>query len=119
MQTNITLIAKFKVHQGKQQEMKNIYDEAMDMVKNSEPDTLSFTLYTAQDESVFVSYEVYKNSEAILENFKLAQSRIQRVIASSDVISCDIYGDVSQEVVDLLSPYATQFYSYDRGYKRS
>lgn len=119
MSHDITLIAKFKIHEGKLEQMRALYDEAMEMVKQQEPDTTSFTLYVNEQEAVCVSYEIYKTSEAILENFRLSQDRIQRVLETSDVISCDIYGDVSQDVIELLTPYGANFYGYDRGYRRS
>ena len=118
MSNEITLIAQFQIHPGKQQEMKDIFNEAMDTVAHKEPDTLSFTLYINDDESVFTSFEVYKNSEAIIKNFELSESRIGQVLSVSDVLSCEIYGDASQELRDLLSPYGTKFFNYDRGYKR-
>ncbi|GJM16683.1 MAG: hypothetical protein DHS20C13_20100 [Thermodesulfobacteriota bacterium] len=98
--------------------MKDIYDEAMDTVAHKEPDTLSFTLYINDDESVFASFEVYKNSEGIIKNFQLSESRIGRVLAASDVIRCEIYGNASQELRELLSPYGTKFFNYNRGYNR-
>jgi len=118
MSHEITLIAQFQIHEGKQQEMKDSYDEAMAMVEQSDPDIISFTLFVNDDEAVFTSYEVYKNSEAILTNFEMAQDRIGRVLAASDLINSEIYGDASEEVRDLLSPYGTKFFNYDRGYKR-
>lgn len=118
MNNEITLIAQFQIHPGKQQEMKDIFDEAMDTVAHKEPDTLSFTLYTNEDESIFTSFEVYKNSEAVIKNFQLSEGRIGRVLEASNVISCEIYGDASKELRELLSPYGTIFFNYNRSYKR-
>lgn len=115
MSNEITLIAQFKVHPGKQREMKNIFDEAIDMVSREEPDTLSFRLFINDDESVFTSFEVYKNSEAVIKNFQLSENRIGRVLSASEVLSCEIYGNATQELRDLLSPYGTKFFNYDRG----
>ena len=118
MSQDITLIVQFKIHDGKQEEWKAIYDEGMEDVAANDPDVLSFTLYINDDESVFTSYEVYRTSEAILMNFKLAEDRINRILAASDVISVEVFGDVSNEVRDLLTPFGTNFFNYDRGYTR-
>lgn len=118
MSNEIILIAQFQIHSGKQEEMKDIFDEAMDTVAHMEPDTLSFTLYISDDESVFTSFEVYKNSEGIMKNFELSESRIGRVLSASDLLSCEIYGDASQDLRDMLSPYGADFFNYDRGYNR-
>ena len=74
--------------------------------------------YQNDDKTVDCSCEVYQNSAALLTNFALAQKRIKQVMEIADVISCDIYGDVTQEVKDLLEPYGTAFYNYNKGYQR-
>lgn len=112
MNTEIIMIAHFKIHPGKGQVMKDIFDEAVKMVSTDEPDTLSFKLYSNENESVFTFMETYKNSEAVITNFKLSEDRINRVLAASDLVGCEIYGNVSKELYDLTSQYGTKYYKF-------
>lgn len=83
-----------------------------------EPDTLSFKLFSNEDESEFTFMETYKNSEAVITNFELSQDRINRVLAASDLVGCEIYGDISKELYDLTSEYQTKYYKFHGAYVR-
>ncbi len=114
----ITVIAHFKIHEGKQDEWRALYEKGMKEVAANEPEVINFSMYANDDESVFASYEVYESSEAIIEHFKLAEERISGILAASDVISVEVYGDASSELKELLQPYGTKIFNYDRGYSR-
>jgi len=118
MSNEIISIAHFKIHPGKGQYMKDIFDEAVKMVANEEPDTLSFRLYSNDDESVFTFFELYRNSEAVITHFELSQDRIQRVLAAGDLIGSELYGNVSKELRDLTSEFGTKYYKFHGSYVR-
>jgi len=118
MSSEIIMIAHFKIHPGKGQYMKDIFDEAIKMVATDEPDTLAFKLYSNEDESVFTFMETYRNSDAVITNFKLSEDRINRVLAASDLVGCEIYGNVSKELYDLTSEYSTKYFKFHGAYVR-
>ena len=114
----ITLMVHFNIHEGKQAEWRALYEIGMKDIAANEPEVIQFSMYTNDDESVFASYEIYENSEAAIKHFKLSEERISGILAASDVISVDVYGDASSELRELLQPYGTKFFNFDRGYSR-
>jgi len=118
MSNEIVLIAQFEINDGKTEEFKEIYNNGIEMVRQSEPDTLYFSLYINQDETVFCSVELYRDSQAIIKHFENSSERIPKILEISRVTNVEVYGNVSDEVKKLLSPYGTKFFNYSIGYKR-
>jgi len=118
MSNEIMLIAQFEINEGKIDEMKELYNQGIELVQQSEPDISGFNLYFNQDETVCCSVEMYRDSEAILKHFEYSSERIPKILEISKVTNVEVYGNVSDEVKNLLSPYGTKFFNYSIGYKR-
>lgn len=62
----ITIIAKIKVKEGKEEAMKEAMKEAAQKVQANEPGNLAYIPHQSQaDPTVFLFYEKYKDQEAL------------------------------------------------------
>jgi quinol monooxygenase YgiN len=62
----VTVVAKIKAKAGSEAEVEKAFREMIGNVRAKEPDTLVYTLHrSAQDPTVFVFYEVYKDQAAL------------------------------------------------------
>jgi len=116
MSNEIMLIAQFEIDEGKIDEFKELYNQGIEIVKQSEPDISYFSLYINQDETVVCSVEMYRDSQAILKHFEYSSERIPKILEICRVTNVEVYGNVTDEVKELLSPYGTKFYNYSIGY---
>jgi quinol monooxygenase YgiN len=118
MSNEIMLIAQFEIDEGKIDEFKELYNQGIELVKQSEPDISYFSLYINQDETVVCSVEMYRDSQAILKHFEYSSERIPKILEICRVTNVEVYGNVTDEVKELLSPYGTKFYNYSIAYQR-
>jgi quinol monooxygenase YgiN len=61
-------IARFRFHEGKREEYLRLSDQAMEIVRTTEPGTLQYDLYLNEDQSECVFIERYRDSEAAMEH---------------------------------------------------
>jgi len=115
MAKGILLIAQFEIRGGRLEELKEVYSEGIETVREKEPFVSSFNMYVSPDEKFASSVEMYDDSEGILKHFELSRERIPRVLELCKVTNVEVYGDVSDEVRKLLSPFGTKFYNYSIG----
>jgi len=118
MKDEILLIAQFEINKEKIDEFKDLYNQGIETVRQRQPDVLNFNLYLNQDETVLSSVEVYRDSQAILKHFEYSSERIGKILKICKVTNVEVYGNVSDEIKELLSPYDTKFFNYSVGYER-
>ena len=61
----ITIVAKLKAQEGKQDELRKALTTMVDAVKANEPDVPTYSLHTSNDDpTLFLFYEQYASAEA-------------------------------------------------------
>lgn len=88
----ITIIAKLKVKEGKEDAMKDAMREAAEKVRANEPGNLAYVPHQSQaDPTIFLFYEKYKDQEALdlhrqQDHFKAFSGKMGGILADKPEI---------------------------------
>ncbi len=61
----ITVFYKWTAHPGKFDQLKEIYDEVFQQMKDTEPGTLSMTYYLDSDQDALVVHDVFRDAQGM------------------------------------------------------
>jgi quinol monooxygenase YgiN len=91
-------IARFKFHEGKQDEYKRLSARAMEIVRTKDTGTLQYDTYLNEDQSECVIIERYRDSEAALEHAANLADLSAEVLATVSVVHGELLGEPSAEL---------------------
>ena len=91
-------IARFKFHEGRREEYLRLSDQAMDIVRTTEPGTLGYDLYLNADRSECMIVERYRDSEAAIEHAANLGHLFPAVLATVSVVHGELLGEPSAEL---------------------
>jgi len=110
MNNKIHMVVEIEIADGKSDAMKEVSGQAVQIVKDKEPDTLLFNQYISDDSRSVFSVESYANSEAAIQHLKNATKNIHIVEGISSIKSLRVFGDVSDELRAMLKAYGSKIY---------
>lgn len=96
--TELLGIARFKFHEGKREEYLRLSDQAMEVVRTTEPGTLQYDLYLNGDQSECMFIERYRDSEAAIEHAANVGHLFPAVLATVSVVHGELLGEPSAEL---------------------
>ena len=91
-------IARFKFLEGKREEYLRLSDQALDIVRRTEPDTLGYDLYLNADQSECMVIERYRDSEAAMWHATNLGDLFAPVLATVSVVHGELLGEPSAEL---------------------
>jgi quinol monooxygenase YgiN len=91
-------IARFKFHEGKREEYLRLSEQAMDIVRATEPGTLQYDLYLNGDQSECMFIERYRDSEAAMAHAANLGHMFDAVLSTVTVVHGELLGEPSQEL---------------------
>jgi quinol monooxygenase YgiN len=105
-------IARFRFHPGKVEEYKRLSEQAMEIVRAKEKDTLEYAIYFNEDESEAVVIERYASSEALLEH-GANMSDVTVAVLATGTVEGELLGEPSAELrAKLTGPEPELFTPY-------
>ena len=116
MSGEITILVQFGIAECKADELKEIFNKAVAIARSEEPGTLSFNQYFNEDNTVCYSLERYTGSEALVSHFKNATHNIQKLGDIAKVARVEVFGDISDELREIISPYKPTILQHYSGY---
>jgi quinol monooxygenase YgiN len=91
-------IARFKFLEGKREEYLRLSDQALDIVRRTEPGTLGYDLYLNGDQSECMVIERYRDSEAAIQHAANLGDMFAAVLATVSVVHGELLGEPSTKL---------------------
>ena len=96
-------IARFRFREGKREEYLRLSEQAMEVVRTTEPGTLQYDLYLNGDQSECMFIERYRDSEAAMAHAANLGDMFAAVLATVDVVHGELLGEPSAELREKLA----------------
>lgn len=96
--SDIRVIARLKIHEGKREEFESITQQCIDSVREKDTGTLLYNWYYNADKSECVVHEHYKDSNAVLEHMGNLGGLLDALFSASDLGAIEVYGTPSEEL---------------------
>lgn len=112
----IHLTAKFKIHDGKIEEAKQIAAECIALVKEKEVGNgaLQYDWFFSPDQTECVVRETYTDSNAVLAHMQNLAEPLGKLMGISD-LALEVYGNPSVELQKAASAFVPKVYTYYQG----
>ena len=91
------------IREGQLEAFKRAIAAAVDFVERNGPQLMVQTFIDEQ-QMLAVSYQLYRDSEAILEHWRLSDPYIAEVMAHCAVVDFQIHGEPSEAVLTRMRP---------------
>lgn len=112
---NIKLTARFLIHEGKEDEFKNIANQCLKIVNEKEKDTtLQYDWYFNEEGNECVIRETYADSKAIMLHLGNLGELIGQFLQIADFYP-EIYGNPSREFLQAVEGMNPKIYSFYQG----
>ena len=113
---SIQLTAKFAINDGKTEEAKSIARECLEIAKEKEAGKglLQYDWFFSTDGKECHVRETYKDSEAVLTHMGNLGEALGKLLQVS-TLTGEIYGDLSDEVQEVLGGLDVKTYSFFQG----
>lgn len=115
MSGKIAVLVEFQIPGNKLEDMDQICRKAVEIARTKDRGTLTFNQYINADDSVMVSLETYRDSQALIKHLNAASANISRVSELAAVIQVKVFGDVSDEIKGLFKDLNPTYYRYHSG----
>ena len=110
--TEVSAIARLKIHEGKLEEFKRLSAQCMEIVRTKDTGTLQYDIYFNDDQSECIVLERFRDSEALIEHGAHLADLVEAILATGSV-SGELLGEPGAElrakladsVVRLFTPY--------------
>jgi quinol monooxygenase YgiN len=88
--------ARFRVHDGKPEELKRLSAQAMEIVRTKDTGTLQYDTYFNEDQSECVVIERSRDSEAAIEHAANLSELSAAILAMVSVVHGEVRGEPAQ-----------------------
>lgn len=110
MNDNIFFILTTKIKEGELDNLRSLITEMTDSTKVNEPGTINYEWFISADEKFCHSYERFEHSEATLIHQKnFMKNFAKRYMACLEIKSFAVYGNPSEEIINMLTPLGVVF----------
>src|ERR1700674_1170581 len=100
--TELVGIGRFKFHEGKLEEFKDLSEQAMEIVRSMDTGTLQYDLYFNDDQSECIIVERYKDSSALIGHAAHVGHMMEAIFATGWV-SSELLGEPSKELRAMMA----------------
>ena len=112
---NIQITSRLKIHEGKLDAFKKLANECIVAVKEKEKNTLQYDWFFNEDQTECVVREKFKDSDAVMVHIGNVGDLVGQMIAISEYLTPEIYGNPSEEVLEAAAPLHPRIYSFYQG----
>jgi quinol monooxygenase YgiN len=110
MNNNLIVMAENDIHDGQIETLKALLGEIIDSVERSEPGTLNYEWFIADDGKSVHVYERYADADAcVLHLMKLGETYAQRLFACLTCTKIAVYGTPNDAVREIFTPFAPAY----------
>lgn len=112
MDNQIRVVAHFEINPGERVEFERLAREAAAYADESEPGTLTYDWYAADDDKTARIYELYESSEALLAHLggKVGTEILPSIMQVAPMTAVEIFGRASEQLTAVAQNFpATLF----------
>jgi quinol monooxygenase YgiN len=110
----INILVRGRIHEGKQAEFAATVAEGMAKVKAEEPGTERWEFYISPDGREVVTFESYRDSNAMLAHLANLGETIGKLMSLTDV-TIEMFGSPSPELAQATAPFVKSVYPEMQG----
>ena len=110
----IEAYARFKVHQGCEDEFRDTISPLIAGVRENEPGTLRYDWFTDKNGAEYFSFDIYADEAAMLAHQRNSGKQFLRALALAD-ISVELLGAPAAKPDDRPAPFRQQRYTFAYG----
>ncbi len=112
-------VIKTTVKEGQLDNLKLMAEEMVAATLKNEAGTLSYEWSLSEDGKTCYFFERYTDSASVMIHLgTFGEKFAERLMATVDIASFDVYGNPNQEVKDALTPFGAQFHVPLKGFAR-
>jgi quinol monooxygenase YgiN len=107
--SELQCIARLKIHDGKLDEFKRLSAKCAELVRTKDTGTLQYEVYFNNDETECLTFERYRDSQALLDHRKNLGDTMAAILQTCSG-SGEVCGTPSPELVEQLRGSPVQVY---------
>lgn len=107
--SNLHVVARFKIHDGKLDEFKAVAAECKRIVREKDKNTLQYEWFLSSDQTECVVLERYTDSNGLLEHIAHVGAALGRLVAVAD-LAVESFGEHSEELIETTRPFGAKMY---------
>jgi quinol monooxygenase YgiN len=108
--SELQVIARLKIHDGKLEEFKHVAEKCMESVRTKDSGTLQYDWFFSSDHSECVVHERYRDSDAVLEHNANLGETLGELLETCSA-SGEVFGAPSPELKKALEGVNVRIYS--------
>jgi len=119
--THITVVYKWTANPGKLEELKSIYEQVTEAMKQNEPDAQAVHCYVSEKDNALYVRDEFKDAAALgLHLSSTASSHFPQLLAIANPGPFFFFGDVPEELkqateqMQLGAEFSTHAFGFDR-----
>ncbi|HXT84778.1 MAG TPA: antibiotic biosynthesis monooxygenase [Verrucomicrobiae bacterium] len=111
---------EFLIKEGQLDEFKKLVQEMCTLVKEQEPDTISYQFYLDVENTKCIVNETYKDSNAAFVHMNgiAIQTIFPNIFKISRITKFDVYGNPDKDLEKMLVDFNAQIYNQFAGFTR-
>lgn len=119
MSSAISWDIQLTVNEGHLDNVKELMAEMVEATKNNEPGALNYEWFMDDSESTLHVYERYEDADATMVHIgNFGQNYAERFMTYLTITAFPIYGPVTDEIKEALSPIGATFMGQVGGFAR-
>ena len=107
--SELQCVARLKIHDGKLDEFKRLAARCAELVRTKDTGTLQYEQYMNSDNTEYLVFERYRDSQALLDHFKNMGDTMAAILQTCSA-SGEICGTPSPELLEQLKGAPVQVY---------
>ncbi|MEN6518946.1 MAG: antibiotic biosynthesis monooxygenase [Methanospirillum sp.] len=107
--TELQSIARLRIHDGKLDEFKRLAERCVEIVRTKDTGTLQYELYFNSDSTECLTFERYRDSQALLDHFRNLGDTVAAILQTCSG-SGEICGTPSPELIEQIRGSPVQVY---------
>ena len=107
--TELKVVARLKIHDGKLDDFNALAAECRRIVKEKDQGTLQYDWFLNDDQTECVVLERYQNSEALIDHMSNLGETLGQLFSTGD-FSAEVFGSPSTEVLNASEGLEFVFY---------
>ena len=118
MSNEIQYILAWTIKPGGLQSFKELANEAVNLVRDNEPEMKGYQWYFNDDETTCYTAEWHTSSESMLAHLQNVGDILPKLLAHSDISRFDVFGNPSALASEAVKGLGAQVFGFFDGFTR-
>ena len=118
MSNEIQYVVTWAIKPGGLDAFKELANEAINLVRDNEPEMKGYQWYFNDDETTCYTAEWHTSSESMLAHLQNVGDVLAKILAYSDISKFDVFGNPNAQATEAVKGLGAQVYGYYDGFTR-